>query len=154
MTHDEIEVMPAGRELDAMIAEELIGWKWYSRKSHDLSFLVPPDAAPEWLEKWCNPSHRQAERFEDWDAMQSFGSKYHRLPRYSTDIAAAWTVAEAMHEAGYWLRLQSPFEPGSSWRAGFTVHGCSGFNGRPDHEAGADTPALAICRAALLTAAR
>lgn len=74
----------------------------------------------------------------------------HLPPAYSTDIAAAWRVITEMGVRGWWLRLTSPFNPGRAWHAGFTPHDTTGWNGRPDHEAAASEPALALCLAALL----
>lgn len=68
---------------------------------------------------------------------------------YSSDIGDAWRVVERMQELGWWARLTTPFEPGQPWFCGFTPLGMSGWNGRPDHKAGAETMPLAICRVAL-----
>lgn len=49
----------------------------------------------------------------------------------------------------YHLRLNSPFEPGQPWFAGFTPHSCSVWNGRPDHQRSGESAGIAICLAAL-----
>ena len=47
------------------------------------------------------------------------------------------------------LDVKSPFVKNAPWHAGFTERGTTGWNGRLDFRGSADTPALAICRAAL-----
>jgi hypothetical protein len=59
-------------------------------------------------------------------------------------------VEEAMAQRGHYLTLRSPFEPGQPYFAGFTPHGTTGWDGRPDHEAPGATAPLAVARAALL----
>lgn len=66
----------------------------------------------------------------------------------STSIQAAWQVVEKMG-AEWHAVVRSPFQDGEPYWAGFTTKGCTGWNGRPDHQASADTAPLAICRAAL-----
>lgn len=58
-------------------------------------------------------------------------------------------VAVRMNELGYHLRLCSPFQPGQPWFAGFTPHGATGWNGRPDIEVGAKWARIAVSLAAL-----
>lgn len=66
-----------------------------------------------------------------------------------------WNTVEQilsnMQERGYWCRLSSPFEPEEQWYAGFTPHGCTGWNGIPDNQMSGDSSSIAIMRAALLT---
>lgn len=82
-----------------------------------------------------------------WDAYQLV--RYGEPRPFSTDIATAWTVVERMSNLGWHARVESPFEAGQPYFAGFTPHGMSGWNGVPDHQAGAYCAAEAICRAAL-----
>jgi len=74
-----------------------------------------------------------------------------RAREFSTDIAAAWQVVEQL-SGRFWCRITSPFDEALRWSAGFTPLSCTGWNGRPDFEAGADTAPRAICIAALLAA--
>ncbi len=62
MTRDEILKMPAGREMDALIAKMFFGWH------KDGDFLVPPPEHPASVNNWA----------PNW------------LPNYSTNIAAAF----------------------------------------------------------------
>jgi hypothetical protein len=80
MKKDEILNMPAGREMDALIAEKVMGHKWGTAECDILIYsettkkgqpcLFSPDGSPV-------------------------------LEHYSTDIAAAWLVKEKM--CGYML---------------------------------------------------
>ena len=72
------------------------------------------------------------------------------VPRFSTDPALLFSVQAEMHRRGFWMQLRSPFGTDGQWSCGFTPHLTTGWNGRPDYSAQADTPALAVCRAALL----
>lgn len=72
---------------------------------------------------------------------------------YSADTAQGWAAMRSilirMQELGWHARLTTPFQPGQRYHCGFTPHGTSGWNGRPDHDAGAASMPLAICLAAL-----
>lgn len=80
------------------------------------------------------------------------GPHYQRAPWVSRDMQAAyWYVVRGMEMLGYHMRLTTPFQHGEKYLAGFTRHGATGFNGRPDYVASSGEPAKAICEAALLT---
>jgi len=95
MTKEEILAMEAGRELDALIATEIMGYQgvgFYRRKSRFTSGWEPcakddvtPDT-PEWkatLAIWREDG-------------ETFAVK-----RYSTDISAAWQVVEKLASEGF-----------------------------------------------------
>lgn len=115
----------AGRKLDALVAERVMGLVPCTGDCHANGDMRPCHAQPD------SPDQGAETR------------------QYSTDIADAWLVVEAMAGRGYWARLTSPFTRGSAYFAGFTPHDFTGWNGRPDHLGGGDTMPLAICRAAL-----
>jgi len=80
MTRDEILAMEAGRELDALVAVEVMEWTRYPNK-HGLTVMSRPGAMPH---------HAQIDQH----------------PNFSTDIAATWEAAEAMcQEHGLYFRL-------------------------------------------------
>lgn len=75
------------------------------------------------------------------------------VPCYSFELGQAWKIVEALQRRGYWCRLQTPFDDRDTcYWAGFTPHGTSGWNGRPDHWTNAQTLPRAICLAALRVA--
>ena len=122
MNYDE---MPTGRELDALVAEKVMGLERREWK---------PYAAPEgWFPKdapSCN-WRDENDRFHDPEGYES------HLPLYSFDIAAAWeVVGSSACEYGHKFSLEYEHDV---WYA--CVSGM--------YEAQADTAPLAICRAAL-----
>jgi hypothetical protein len=58
-----------------------------------------------------------------------------------------------MAERGYWYRVQGLFEKDGDGLhfAGFTEHGFTGWNGRPDNQVGDKSKYRAIVLSALLT---
>jgi len=74
------------------------------------------------------------------------------LPRYSTDITAAWSVVEKLVNLGWLVNLLSP------WKGNATCHWTcyverKGENGWERLEATGDSAPLAICRAAMVVEA-
>ena len=122
-----IDEIPAGREMDALIAEKVMGWK--------------PVPINHWLPEgkgrgdkpclWLFNHHPQYG--EQTRSMCDF--------RPSTDISAAWEVAERIYQKGAQFSVKIG-RPGG-WRAWV------GLNVGSD--AVAPTAPLAICRAALKT---
>lgn len=126
--------MEAGRELDALIAERVMG-------------LNPV--------KNSNPYNMIFTRRRDWVDMDDYyyegeDDGYHfvdEVPHYSTDIAAAWKVVEHMKADGWQCHMRG-WVNSNDWQCGF-VHpgGQMSWNT-------ADTAPLAICCAALRASAR
>lgn len=118
--------MEPGRELDALVAEKVMGWEQVQDPPHTYIAYNTPTGfrLPE------------------------------EIPAYSTDLNAAWKVVEAMRRRGFWCQMRTPFGTPEQklddgcW-AGFTPHGTSGWNGKPDNWTSAPTAPHAICLAAL-----
>ena len=146
MTRDEILAMEAGRELDALVAERVMGWHQEyiisinneeTPIANTPEFMFPPDT-------------------HDFDDIE-------RVPAYSTDIAAAWLVVEKMHS----LYDASPnCEEGGTLLFAYNGGGsyAASFDGACDlvnewwevavsvpYVAHACSAPLAICQAALLS---
>lgn len=145
----ETQEMGGGRELDALIAEKVMGWSDVRMMDHiqgrDLAGIVPPSR-----------------------------ETYEFVPNYSTNIAAAWQVVRHLRGLGWIVRVQEmpeglPFLAGTGWEGGPDVElpgraSCS-LHGNPiiDKRLGrsfvhpiielAETPEVAICRAALTASA-
>lgn len=115
-----------GRELDALVAEKVMGWRW--RGGRGLKLLVAPEA-DTWYEL-RGDERIAADAFRD-------------VPHYSTAIAAAWLVVEGLRAEGWDFSLRNY----STWTATFDRMD----RGAPVHDADGSTAPLAICRAALLT---
>lgn len=104
LTVEAIESMPAGREMDRLVAETVMGQVW-----------------------------------DGGNPIKNYDGRWPWPPPYSTDIAAAWEVAE-------WLRKwygQFSLVAGLQWH-------CMHEEMKPDWGSGETMP-LAVCRAALLT---
>jgi hypothetical protein len=132
----DIDTLDAGRELDAMVAERVMGWRWLNYRWHDgtsKQLLWPSDADEQ-------PRGDDFDRLYDgrlvpWDI------------NYSTDIAAAWQVVEHFHEQrGWFVSIQS--DGGWNFHNNGTTKGWEVTIGR-EGEAFAPTLPLALCRAAL-----
>ena len=152
MTHEEIDELQAGREMDALVAKQIFQQELHDycgrfRQSHcDGNKVLRCGACGRWGHGNCYGNGAGAIETLCEDSCHS--------PSFSSDIAAACDVIEGMEALGYWCQMRTPFGPiGSKSRdgywAGFTPHLTTGWNGTPDHNTRDETLPLAICRAAL-----
>lgn len=107
--------MKAGRELDALVAEKVMGWVWIKE--------INSPRAPELLP----PNGHSPVMADD------------PIPRFSTDIAAAWSVIEKLSGPDEYATYQI-----TNAGAAGDVFVCVGKG-----EAFAETLPLAICLAAI-----
>lgn len=70
------------------------------------------------------------------------------VPEYSADDADSLPIIDRMAELGYWVRVESPWAPGNSWRVVFVKHGFL-QEWEPVYLARNTVMATAICIAAL-----
>lgn len=106
-----IDEMPAGREMDALVAEKVMGWHWkdapntgcrilydaHERKAGLIYYAIMPQVDTAW--KRILPDARPSDSLGKWiDAHYWPGGEENarKLPCYSTDIAAAWDVLDAV----------------------------------------------------------
>lgn len=122
--------MDAGRELDALVAEKVMGWVWWHNTDADLTILVPSDQS--WPDKWHFAS----------GAGNCTKPADHGAPHYSTDIADAWEVVERLRERGYYLELRG-------WVQVNDFMACFIMPGGKEYCITDNTAPLALCRAAL-----
>ena len=133
----------AGRELDAEVAEKVMGWHWYAPEFVYQGYVGYADLLAPKSNQVRGRIIMAANdpRLEGME-MGNFA------PHYSTDIAAAWLVVEKMAEIAF-LRLEVDGCPS----AGFDRSAWCSFGGIGQRgimvEARADTVPLAICLAAL-----
>lgn len=85
--------MTPGRELDALIAEKVLGYKRL-------------EDAPDGSERWRYPNE----------------GKYSGIPSFSTSIEAAWEVVEKLRERGFAFHFTQLAEDGWGANAGFVDH--------------------------------
>ena len=115
-----IDELPAGRELDALVAERVMGWHItdaIKKPGQDDYGVAPGQVGVLWVV---------------------------RVPDYSTDIAAAWQVVERLIKLDAFVSLDYDFQNVDSekWSVTFITRKAI------DCESGETAP-LAICRAAL-----
>jgi hypothetical protein len=119
----QLPVYEVGPELDALIAEKVMGTKWrhcYGGKGL-IRFLSDDD------------------RYEEADGSEE--PAVSQLPRYSKELPAAWRVVTMLLRRGCIALSVECFvtDDGPEWEATFD-----------EHSASAPTAPLAICRAAAL----
>ena len=135
-----IDEMEAGRELDALVAEKAMGWEWrrFPHAGDDVRALVSP-------ESWLFSAREKAIGDE-----RLAGGWNYNVPNYSTKIADAWEVVNAMRDRGLSVNINVD-SPENSTLVSCSLH-------KPDlHETMvtekiAETAPLAICLVALASA--
>ena len=133
---DEIE---AGRELDALIAEHVMGWEWWRSSVSGRRSLFAPGAIPRGEDEWfCERADGSERLVFDWKTV--------RIPPYSTEIGAAWAVAEKLKALGRDSVMLS--NEGDGWECEITVSDELYAKGWRSASWQGAAP-FAICRAAL-----
>lgn len=117
-----------GRDLDAKVAEAL-GWIWVEHPDADLVYFRPPD-----MFRYGAVCRKDRGDLEYTNA----------LPHYSTDIAAAWKVVEAMYEQGLVVLIKSDGLRRRDDEKRYTI-----LVSQIDHRIDSDTAPHAICLAFL-----
>ena len=137
-----IDEMPAGRELDALIAEKVFGQsvKWFTYDGIDDELQSEP-----WEQDWdgTNANPRECDKSDN--------GAFPNCESYSTDIAAAWQVVEKFRTGinGHAAACME-FELTDEIRMPDYYCRFYGIDFKPrEYFAFADTAPLAICRAAL-----
>lgn len=124
----QLEQREAGRGLDAEIAERVMGYSWYSfEDSSVFTYLV----------KWMNTDRETMVGRRRDGALDSYTGR-----DYSTEVAAAFQVVEAMLADGWRIYIDGPRFGDTEWRVMFAKD-------RLNEWALADTLPLAICLASL-----
>ncbi len=137
-----IDEMPAGRELDALVAEKVMGWRFIPLPKHNQYGLCD----------WCGRTVPADQHGREKERGICDG-----LCQFSTDINAAWTVVLRV------LELAKIHERIAYYELVYRSTGaCANFTGsRDDYQYGAFSEcgddrtkcqALAICRAAIARA--
>ena len=120
----------AGRDLDARVAVEVMGWTLADRRAMGWG-----DGPPVWITGESSDDPNSSPTWQDF--------------RPSTDIAAAWEVVENLADAGWLVEVSGKACHPGQWCA----HVIS-VDGEHLHDAVADTAPLAICLASLSALAR
>ena len=95
--------LPPGRELDALVAVKLFGWRWVRFGVDNLAGLVPPASISDKPTFWHPVTDGDFERYGDWDRLgwDDKGSYHRGFPYYSTDWTAVPDIIAALKERGY-----------------------------------------------------
>lgn len=124
--------LPPGRELDALVAEKVMGWT-------EVHFEA------EWIH-WYGSGEEVIPANTFGRHPQAIGDSI--IPRYSTSIADAWKVVGQMRAHGYRLVLWTPLDDDTR------IHCTAQFeNGHQNIDGEGESAPHAICRAALSTLA-
>ena len=139
MTEREIMEMPAGCELDALIARHVMGW---ARLGGLANYTGKPETFWETGERWCI-------EYPDPETVYRLSPEGGTPFRPSTEIADAWGVVFATRARDWWWEICSHHGKDGGWQGSVWTDHKSG----PDETRAicwdAETPQLAICRAAL-----
>jgi len=137
VTRDEILNMPAGREMDALVAEKVMGWSNVEKTtwSNYRADGTPFGGGKEWR---GTPPNHEAE----------FNPVLYPIKNYSTDIAAAWMVVEKIRPL-FWSTQVMVWDHSDKYIVSCVYRG---GHDEPEKAINSEAPTapLAICRAALL----
>lgn len=126
MTRDEILQMEAGREIDALVAELVMGWTKVRKAS-----------------TWESAAMIYSGTFVYTIGVTPDQKTNDVIPYHSTDIAAAWQVVEKMRLVGVSMWIGPHLDNEWAVQIKPSINNYHEF-------VRADTAPLAICRAALL----
>jgi len=122
--------LQAGRELDALVAEKVMGWARHAVEFNNFQKVVVPPSWSNFGVYWLGRDI------------------YEQVPAYSTEIEAAWQIVEQLQSHGLYIHIAALTVRGFATRVFADRAG-----DEPDKQivyVDADTASLAICKAALL----
>lgn len=134
MTESPSSPLPPGIVLDAVVAETVFKAKCYRTD------MVPlDDEYQAWLRDLEFPCYITPKGV-NLQGEDRRGIYYASMLKYaiwspSRDANQAVKIIEKMQKLGLWFKTSSPFDPDQDiklWHGGFTPHGMTGWNGRPD----------------------
>lgn len=142
------------REIDALVAENVMGWKWIPRND-GYGFLLPPDwrqmLTKDGLSGWIHtPSCQTTNLIGGFFGKGELTDKApYGGPRFSTDPAASKQLRDRMRELGYVVEIFNRVN-GSTW---CWIHpgedGLNESNPREIPAISSDTEEMAVALAAL-----
>lgn len=151
-----------GRDLDRAVHEFVFGDACQVWSLHD---AMEPETAKIVEEGVPGTDWRPASEFEvylpdaegdmpnyEYAAVSTGTYRWLPIPHYSISRQIMWAVINQMSSAhNRWCQMRTPFggSSGDGHWAGFTPHGTTGWNGRPDFFTKAAHMPLAVCRSAL-----
>ena len=143
-----VNKMEAGRETDALIAEKVVGLlREYQPGRWSFNRSLAIREFPNGVKELSRPN---IEGEKVWE--RGNGDRYftQAIPRYSTDMAAAWEVVEKMQQKFFVRLICGRNEGRKNARLSFSCDiGYYETSGKEEWYSEANTMPLAICRAAL-----
>ena len=143
----DIDNLPAGQELDALVAEKVMDWQWRAWGDPPQRCLYSPEAIASTVEYDLLGQVRLPTVSET--TVPACGDEpihpVGHVPHYSTDIAAAWQVVGQLLERGLHVVIATPPPGWKNW----DVRGWNPETNSSRFISHADSAPLAICRAAL-----
>lgn len=133
----EAETQLSDRELDALVAERLMGWRDVTINRNDGNWITIYGCKPAWM---SFPSFWQ---LQGAISKGRGGEEKRHIPDYSTDTACAFQVVEKMRERGFGVTLTTKH---NFWRVEIYPEPDNGYDGLNVED---DSLAKAICLAAL-----
>jgi len=133
--HVDLTTLPAGRDLDAVVAERVMGYEWRR-------FDYPPAGQGyRYGKPWTWLSSEKHGDDPEGDETKFIGN----VPHFSTDIAAAFLVVERMREQGWQFHMNATEAPDSSnaWCAWFARPNDT-IDGKGLHRVGAKAPVVIV----------
>jgi hypothetical protein len=129
----DIDTMPAGAELDALVSAKVLGRKWDETRCRVCGWPIVPTGKRGCWKDNCALRPRPARRADE-------------PANYSTDLEMAWLVVEHMRAQGWALDSyhSGATEEGHPWSDAIFMRELVA-----EHSDRAATLPLAICRAAL-----
>ncbi len=135
LTRDEILTMPAGREMDTLVAEHVMGQTDFTHLEQKYFEGATEDGTDGWDGWYCPRCMNYHEKC---------------VKNYSTHLDYAWEVVEKLKSMGINVELNIYIGDGYSCYLGKEVPNMAGLQEIAE-SAHAPSMSLAICRAALLT---
>jgi hypothetical protein len=151
MKLEEILNMSAGRDMDALVAEKVLGWTPWLEKRGEYNYVVWQRS--EDREPWF--AHRDWEKHKArYSKLIKYDSHHHievGLYKFSTNVSDAWDVVEKMKDKfSFILKHDDPPGIDDKYRWYCELYA----KGEPfiDYDVHGPTAPLVICRVALLYA--
>lgn len=136
--------MPAGRELDARVAEKVMDLRQPDDFGTTERHQWARDDESEYGTYYCKRCFAQSQAWAN-EADLVAGPCDHEPPPYSTNMTFAWPVVERLRERGFDVDVTA--RPG--WQYGCRVAPKGAFNTPAVKFEAADSAPMAICLAAL-----
>lgn len=134
-----------GRELDALVAERVMGWGWQASYKSGKRWFAPPEHCGDLGSE--HPATMKEEPEHPWWLTAEPTENIWVVPYYSTDISAAWTVLQKFCDEESANYPQDVLVEWNGFHWFCYVNTEQMLN--PELQGKADTAPEAICRAAL-----